>query len=197
MTLTPGTGRPTVGDVTNRGLFLRLGTVPVIRVWSGNRRMRVAANDLDTVDQIYESLAILRDVPEIDRLINGEARRVTFQLNGLNKQIADLVDVDMESVQGSHARIGHMRYDRNWRPTGAIRWAFDGVLDEIGLEQTQSEKGHEWTLSVSMSSALVERNRPQLLFWTPQDQSTVSPTDTGFRYIPTYNVGTTRPYPPR
>lgn len=197
MTLTPGTGRPATPDILNRGLFFRLATDPVVRVWSGGRNIRMDANDLDPGRELYLGAAVLRDIPDIDRLINGQARRVTIALNGLPLDVASMVDAEMAVVEYAHARIGHMRFDRRWQPTGQIRWVFDGILDEIGLDQAQAGDGQEWTLSISLSSALVDRNRPALDFWTPPHQAVISPTDRGLDYVPDYNVGTTRLYPPR
>ncbi len=197
MSLTPGTGRPTLADISNRGIFFRMESDPVVRVWSGVGKVRVAPNELDATAQVYDGLGLLRNIPEIDRLINGEARRLTITLSGLTQEAADLVDSDMVGMDDCRARIGHLRYDRNWRPLSEIRWAWDGLVDEVGIEATQTKDGHEWTLSLSMSSAYVTRNRAALQYYTPKDRALVSPTDRAFDLVPSYNAGTTRLYPPR
>lgn len=190
MSLTPGAGRPSLPDNLNRGLFMRINLATPILLWSGTRNIRVDG-------ELFLGLPIIREFPDFDRLINGQARRVTVQLNGLDKRIADLIDSDAPDIENAHVRLGHMRFNRRWQPTGEVRWAFDGVLDEIGLEWAQAGGGHEWTATISISSAMVERNRPLLQFWTPVEMNVISPTDRGFDYIPSYSAGTTRPYPPR
>lgn len=198
MSLTPGTGVPEMNqDSINRGLFFWMGTDPVVRLWVGNGDIRIAANDLDPSPEIYKGLGFVKSLPEIDRLINGEARRVTVAISGLDASVVSVIDDDMIGVEGVKARIGQMRYDRRWRPTGAIRWVWDGTVDECSLRIEQKEGGHECTFSISMASALVDRNRPALRFWTPKDQAAISPTDKGFNNVPSYNAGTTRLYPPR
>lgn len=198
MTLSPGTGLPTLDqDSINRGIFFRMATDPVVRIWLGNGDIRIAANDLDPEPEIYKGLGIIKSIPELDRLVNGAARRVSISVSGLAAGIVAVIDDDMIGVEGVRARIGHMRYDRRWQPTGAIRWVWDGLVDECAIRSQQKGEGHEWTFTISMSSALVDRNRPALRYWTPKDQAAISPTDRAFDNVPSYNAGTTRLYPPR
>lgn len=197
MSLTAGTGRPTLPDKVNRAIFLRLSTDPVVRLWSGRGKIRIDANDLDVSPQVYDGLGVIQGLPEIDRLLNGDARRLDVALSGLDASIAALVDQEAVGTVGCRARFGHIRYSRTWEPLSDIRWAWDGRLDEMGLEMLQVDGGHEWKLTVSMSSAMVERRRPQLLYWTPVQQKAIHPTDTAFDLVPSYNAGSTRLYPPR
>jgi hypothetical protein len=201
VTLSPGAGRATISREPNRGVFLRIATTPPIRLWTGRQSMRAPANDLDPQEEVYYGLGIMQNIPELDRLIDGEARRVDFTLSakgsGFNETVVNLLDGEMIGVAGSKARIGHLRFDRLWQPTSAMRWAWDGTMDEVGLEMAEDGEGHRWVIHVSMSTGMVDRNRPPLDYWTPKDQFQISATDRAFDYVPSYNEGTTRIYPPR
>ena len=194
--LTPGTGRVTLADKANRGVFFRLSTTPEpVRVWTGRPPIRLNANDLDPEPQIYSGVGSVAGLPELDRLINGEARRVDIVLSGLQKQVADIIDSEFADLnsQGLQARFGHRRYDRLWQPTSDVRWVWDGILDEVAFDVSPDETGQLWTVTLSMSTANVDRRRPGLKFWTPQRATT---GDKGFDNIPGYSEGTTRIWPP-
>jgi len=193
--LTPGAGRITLADKANRGVFFRLATPDPVRVWTGRPPIRLEANDLDPTPQIYTGVGSVAGLPELDRLINGEARRVDIVLSGLTKNVVDIIDSEFADLgaEGIQARFGHRRYDRLWRPTSAVRWIWDGILDEVVLEVTPEEGGQLWSVTLSMSTAQVDRRRAALKFWTPQ-RATAG--DRGFDNIPGYTEGTTRIWPP-
>lgn len=188
-------GQITLADKANRGVFFRLSTPVPIRVWTGRPPIRLDANDLDPNPEIYSGVGSVAGLPELDRLINGQARRVDIVLSGLQKNVADIIDSEFADLnnEGIQARFGHRRYDRLWRPTSSVRWLWDGILDEVSFEVVPEEGGQLWSVVLSMSTADVDRRRPGLDFWTPQRAGA---TDRGFDNIPGYSEGTTRVWPP-
>lgn len=195
--VTPGAGRISLADNANRGVFLRLALEPEpVRAWTGRGPIRLAANDLDPEAAIYSGVGEVQGIPELDRLFQGEARRVNLVLSGVVPQAVEIIDSAFADMthDGVQARFGHMRYDRLWRPLHAVRWVWDGLLDEVGIEMEPEEGGQTWAVTLSMSTALVDANRPGLGFWTPQ---AATDGDQGFQFVPGLNEGSSRIWPPR
>lgn len=196
MSLSPGAGRISLADNVNRGIFFRLALPVPFRVWSGRPKIRVAANDLDAEAEVYTGIGSPTGVPELDRMFNGEAQRCTITIPGLSRPAASIIESSFADLthHGVQARFGHLRYDRLWRPTQAVRWIWDGILDEVTCEVVAEEERQVWTVELSLATALVDANRPPLRFWTPQNATA---GDLGFNYVPGLNDGTTRIWPPR
>lgn len=197
MSLSPGTGRISLADNANRGVFFRLALDPEpLRVWTGRGSIRLGANALDEAPEIYSGIGEVQGIPELDRLFNGEARRVNIVLSGVAPAAVEIIDstfADMTHA-GVQARFGHMRYDRLWRPLHDVRWVWDGLLDEVAVEMEPEGDGQTWSVTLSMSTALVDANRPNLGFWTPQR---ATGGDQGFQFVPSLNDGSSRIWPPR
>lgn len=197
MTITPGAGRINLADNANRGIFFRLALSPdPLRCWTGEGAIRLAANDLDPSSEIYDGVGDVKGLPELDRLFNGEARRVNIVLSGVDPRAVDIIDSTFADMthSGVQARFGHMRYDRLWAPLHQVRWLWDGLLDEVAVEMEPDEDGQTWGVILSMSTALVDANRPGLQFWTPQY---ATGGDLGFQFVPSLNEGSSRIWPPR
>lgn len=197
MSLSAGAGRITLADNANRGAFFRLALDPEpVRAWTGRGGIRLAANSLDAAPEIYTGVGDVQGIPELDRLFNGEARRVNLVLSGVKPEAVAIIDSAFADMthSGVQARFGHMRYDRLWRPLHEVRWVWDGLLDEVSLEMEPEPEGQLWTVTLSMSTALVDANRPNLGFWTPQSATA---GDMGFQFVTGLNDGSTRIWPPR
>lgn len=197
VSLSTGAGRITLADKANRGIFFRLALSPEpLRAWTGRGPIRLAANSLDAEEELYDGVGDVQGLPELDRLFNGEARRVNLVLSGVPQEAVDIIDstfADMTHA-GVQARFGHMRYDRLWRPLHEVRWVWDGLLDEVAVEMEPDDEGQTWAVTLSMSTALVDANRPGLEFWTPQY---ATGGDQGFQFVPSLNEGSSRIWPPR
>lgn len=196
MSLTPGAGTLALADNTNRGVFFHLALPVPVRVWTGRAPIPVAANALDPQREIYSGVGAPSGLPELDRMLQGDRQRVTIKLSGLNEQVVSIIDSAFADLNqnGVHARFGHMRYDRLWRPLHVIRWVWDGRLDEVSIESTFEEDSQLWAVDLSMSTALVDANRPVLQFWTPQAARN---GDRAFDFVPRYTADSTRVWPPR
>lgn len=197
MSVTPGAGRITLADNANRGIFFRLALSPEpLRAWTGRGPIRLAENDLDPEPELYDGVGDVQGLPELDRLFNGEARRVNIVLSGVDQRAVDIIDSTFADLthSGVQARFGHMRYDRLWNPLRQVRWLWDGLLDEVAVEMAPEEDGQTWGVTLSMSTALVDANRPGLQFWTPQYATS---GDLGFQFVPSLNDGSSRIWPPR
>lgn len=197
MSITPGAGRINLADNANRGIFFRLALSPEpLRAWTGRGPIRLAANDLDPAPALYDGVGEVQGLPELDRLFNGEARRVNIVLSGVDQRAVDIIDSTFADMthSGVQARFGHMRYDRLWTPLHQVRWLWDGLLDEVAVEMQPDEDGQTWGVTLSMSTALVDANRPGLQFWTPQYATA---GDLGFQFVPSLNEGSSRIWPPR
>lgn len=194
MSLSPGTGQISLVDNVNRGIFFRLATSEPFRVWTGRPPIRIT-NDLDGGPALFSGIGGVDGIPMLDRLINGEARRVSVRLSGLDPRAVAIIDEEFTNLEesGVQARFGHLAFDRLWRPTSTVKWVWDGVLDEVSIEARSEQGGQLWTVDVSMSTAMVDGKRPELRFWTPQ---AANPGDKGFDFVPGLSEGTTRIWPP-
>lgn len=192
--LTPGTGQINLVDNANRGIFFRLATDEPLRVWTGRPKIRIT-NDLDGGPAVYSGIGSVDGLPELDRLLNGEARRITVKLSGLNPRAVEIIDSEFTdlSVAGVQARFGHLAFDRLWQPTSTVRWVWDGVLDEVSIEARTEQEGQLWTVDLSMATAMTDGKRPENRFWTPKS---ALPGDLGFDFVPLLSEGTTRKWPP-
>lgn len=183
--------------------FLRIEAVPVARAWSGVGPFTLPPGAFDPAGGRYKGVGWLQNIPELAGLLQGEAEQVTFTLSGVDAQTIELVDAAAESVEGRPAYLGFMFLNRRQQPIDGIYFARTFTVATIGW--TDEPAGSDPTqivarnrsVSITMDTALSSRRRGQLMYWTPEAQARVSPTDKAFRHVPAMNAGVTRTFPPK
>lgn len=184
-----------VAVVTTRpGVFMRIETDPVIRVWTGSHSYRLPADDVVEIEGgEYLGLA-LNDFPVLDRMLNDQAGEYTFTLSGIEQSLIDLLDVPTD-FSGSRVTIGQLRFDKAWRPLSEVEWIGDFDAEHIGLSITQNGDGHDAAIAMTVGSASTDRRLAIQLHWSSTEQRDLSATDAFFDFVLNYPSGARRQYP--
>jgi hypothetical protein len=165
------------GSTQSIGIFFRLATDPVVRLWLGIGPCRVGANALDADGAIYTGFGQLAGVPVVQQLINGVADRVEFQVSGVSQETLRLASSEALDVQGAAVGMGFGIFDGSWQLLGAVKWIFRGFADVVTLNQESVEGGVTRTISLSVGSLFTGRRRRGLSYLTDQDQQLRHPGD--------------------
>lgn len=161
-----------------RGLFMRLATDPLVRLWLGVGKIRPGINALDLVEGVeYRGFGELLDLPAFQQLCDGSAERVSFSVSGVPTsvfaEIAPLLSEQQEAIAGRTISVGYALLDYDWQPLGAIRWSWDGTADFLRAVRPVVDDAaapEVWTVTLSAGSAMTGRRRPGRAYWTQQDQ---------------------------
>lgn len=175
-----------------RTILWRLACNPVARLSSEHCDMFVPGDYLDPAGATYKGAGALLDVPTLKQLINGIADRLEFRVSGVSAETMRLALEDRPTVYGASLHVGYVDSDVNWQVTGPPVWEWSGVADVLTPDSKPSDKGRDFTLSLSVASADTLRSNPQLAWFTDQDQRKRSPTDAIFDRVAGINAGATR-----
>jgi hypothetical protein len=159
------------------GIFFRLETDPVVRLWLGVGPCRVASNAMDANGAIYTGFGELNNVPDVDQLINGVATRVEFMVSGVSGRAMQAAVEDARSIQGAACALGVCLFGASWQQLGSPKWVFRGIADYITRNQETAEGGIVRTISLSVGSRFTGRRRRGLSYLTDQDQQLRHPGD--------------------
>lgn len=182
--------------IYRRSVLFRLGSDPVVRLWSGFGDLPIPANAHDDATEIYRGAGALLQVPAVKQLINGVADRVDFTLSGVNAATIALAIEDRDTVQGAAVALGYASFDDAWQ-VETVAWQWLGIADVLKVESnaTQDQRTRSITLSVAASDTA--RANPQLAWFTDADQRRRSPTDAFFSHVAGISQGTTRRWGPK
>lgn len=162
------------------GVFFRLDTDNVTRLWLGMGKCDGGINVVDTRGELYYGAGELVDVPAFQQLINGAAEVITFGLSGVTPEIVALAARSAQRVRGRRCLIGVVIQDSDWQPLGAIHWGSLSYADFISLTQQPQDNPQQPILrgaSLTVSSAFSARRRARFSYFTKQDQRLRSPSD--------------------
>lgn len=165
------------GDTQRIGVFFRLATDPVIRLWLGVGPCAVGINTEDPSGAIYSGLGELINVPPVQQLINGVAERVEFSVSGVSENVLRLASTEANDVKGAACALGVGVFDKNWQFLGSPKWLFNGTADYVSLSQQSGEGGAIRTISLSVGSLFTGRRRRGYSYLTDQDQQARRPGD--------------------
>jgi|SRR5215204_2822029 len=160
-----------------RGVFFRLATTPVVRLWLGIGYVEPGVNVLDPIDGgTYRGLGQVVDVPAFRDLHDGAAERLEFTLSGLSPavfgEVAELLSEQQVEIQGKDIHLGYAVLDSQWQLLGAVRWSWRGYADFLAVRHdsgTLADPG-TWQLTLAAGSWLTGRRRATLAYYTHEDQ---------------------------
>jgi hypothetical protein len=166
-------------DTQRIGVFFRMATNPVSRLWLGVGDCKVDINALDASAQIYSGCGQLRDVPAFQQLINGVAERLTFYVSGVSKDTLALASTAAPGVKDTPIAIGIGFFDAAWQQLGVPKWLWSGHADFVTLNQQSDKSGNGITrvIELSVGSLFTGRRRRGLSYLTDKDQQTRHPGD--------------------
>jgi hypothetical protein len=166
-------------DTQRIGIFFRMATTPIVRVWLGVGDIMPGVSAYDTTaDVVYSGLGQLIDVPALSQLINGVADRISFHASGVSPEVVALTSSGA-NIKGAVVTIGVALFGGQWQQLGPPKWLFRGRADYVSLQQ-QSEssgKGVTRVVELSVGSLFTGRRRRGLSFLTDRDQQTRHPGD--------------------
>lgn len=179
MTLTPNEIAVLDSDTQRIGIFFRMATTPIVRVWLGVGDIRPGINAFDATDEIYSGLGELIDVPALQQLINGVADRISFHASGVSDEILALTAAGA-NVKDAAVTMGIALFGAQWQQLGPPRWLFRGRADYVSLQQ-QSNSGEGLgvtrVVELSVGSLFTGRRRRELSYLTNADQQARHPGD--------------------
>ncbi len=164
------------------GLFFRLDTSPVVRLWAGVGPCKPGVNTLDPSDGgTYNGCGELTDIPAFQNLINGAAERVEFTLSPVSQAIANIAVIeDVPAVKNKPCAVGFGIMDEDWQLIGPVHWPFQGIADYLGIAiQGASDIDGQTTrlVKLSVGNGLTGRKRRGFSYWTDQDHQRRVPGD--------------------
>jgi hypothetical protein len=165
-------------DTQRIGIFFRMSTTPIVRVWLGVGSIRPGINAIDATDEIYTGMGQLVDVPALSQLINGVADRITFHASGVSPEVLALTEKE-SNVKNADVAIGIALFGREWQQLGPPRWLFRGHADYVALQQQsdQGGKGITRVIELSVGSLFTGRRRRGLSYLTDAEQQARHPGD--------------------
>lgn len=187
------------GDVQNIGVFFRLETDPIVRIWLGIGPIEPGINVLDSTGAVYQGAGELAPVPAMKQLINGAAQRVEFTASGVAGEILAIASGgDSEQVKGKRCSVGFAVMDGQWQLLGPVKWVQTYTADFLGISQDITEDPNNpvvRTVSLSVGSLTTARRRPSYSYFTNQDQQARFPGDRFCERTPLYATGFQKAWP--
>lgn len=188
------------GGAQRIGLFFRLDTPTPLRLWLGIGDIEPGVDAIDDVTgATYSGFGEISQIPEIARLINGEAERVTFELSGVSDAVVAAATVeDAPAVKGCDVAVGFALFDKDWSLLGSIHWMARYTADFLAIEERLTEDPTQPVVRVvqlSVGSAMTGRWRPPYAYYVDQDQQAESSGDLFCERTPQYAEQVTKVWP--
>jgi hypothetical protein len=126
------------GNSARIGVFFRLETDPVVRLWLGVGPFETTQPDvLDAIGAKYNGFGEIADLPALKQMVNGSAQRVDFTISGVTGDILQVASGgDAQQVKGKRVSVGFAVMDENRSLLGSIKWAQNYTADYLAIQQT-------------------------------------------------------------
>lgn len=179
------------------GVFFRLATDPVVRLWLGFGNIEPGVNAYDLSGALYRGCGELLDVPAFRQLLNGAAERVRFGFSGVSGDVLSIAAGEASIVKGKAVAVGVGIMAQGWTLIGEIRWCAFYVADYLSIDQSAAAPGQAVTRSVGLScgSRFTGRRRPSLSYLSDQDQQARYPGDLFCNLVGNYAHGFSKQWP--
>ncbi len=171
-------------DTQRIGIFFRLATDPVVRLWLGVGDIEPGANAYDATNETYSGLGQLMDVPALQQLVNGVADRVTFHVSGVTAEASAMAAGEANLVKNKAVAVGICLFGADWRQLGIPIWIWRGTADFVTRQQQSSGSGSQGdpvmitrVVELSVGSLFTSRRRRGLSYLTDHDQQARHPGD--------------------
>jgi len=178
----------------NIGIFFRLDTDPVLRLWLGDADIERGIESIDADGTVYLGGGPIVSMPDLDILINGKAARSEFFVSGVSAEFLVMFDEAAISVKGAEVKVGFAALNNDYQPLTPILPLVTGYADFWAMERESLGGAENPTqkIKLSVGSGDTSRRRPALNSWTSTQQKTISVDDTFCdrvsRYVPNYVV---------
>jgi hypothetical protein len=184
---------------TRIGVFFRLDTDPVVRIWLGFGDIAPGVNAYDPQGAVYLGFGEIQNLPTFKQLINGMAERVDFTVSGVSGDILELASGGApEQVKGKRVAFGFALMDPAWLMLGPVKWCANYTADYLSINQAPTDdplRPIVRTIGLSCGTLLTARRRPALSYFSDQDQKARSPGDRFCERTPIYCTGFNKAWP--
>jgi hypothetical protein len=181
------------------GVFFRLETDPVVRLWLGIGNIEPGVNMLDLTGATYRGCGEIQTVSEFNQMINGAAVRVEFSVSGVTGDMLAIASGDdAEEVRGKAVSVGLGIFDTDWSLLGSIKWCANYTADFLSVQQSPTDDPMQpivRTVTLSCGSLMTGRRRPARSYFTNQDQQARYPGDLFCNLIGRYAHGFNKAWP--
>lgn len=183
--------------VQNIGVFFRLDTDPVVRLWLGVFDIEPGVNVYDAEGARYAGFGELRDVPAFKQLLNGAAERVEFVLSGVSGEVLQKALDDADEVKGKRVATGFALLDASFALLGPVHWTARYIADFLAREQQSAETASSIvrTVRLSCGTRFTGRRRPAYSYFSDQDQQARFSGDLFCNLAATYAHGFQKSWP--
>lgn len=178
----------------NAGLFFRLATEPSLHLWLGFGNIEAQMDVVDEDGVIYTGGGIVKELPDLDVLLNGTAERVDFVLSGIPEEMIIDQVTSLPDVEGADCHIGLAPLDQRQQLEGPVRPIWFGLADFWVLAQQPRmsiDDAAICSMILSCAGGDASRSTPTLVSWTPDQQHLLTasgqPTDLLCDRVPRYN----------
>lgn len=187
-------------DNQSIGLFFRLETDPIVRLWLGFGPFETTQPDvLDDSGAAYNGFGEIGSLPSLRQMINGAAQRVDFTVSGVTGEVLQIASGgDAQQVKGKRVSVGFAVMDDTWSLLGSIKWIQNYTADYLTIQQlspTDIGQSVVRTVTLSAGTTMTGRRRPGLSYFTQQDQQARYPTDYFCERTPLYASGYGKTWP--
>ena len=174
------------------GIFIRIdGLSPVLRFWLGIGDAVAIVDATDGTGATYSGLGQLLDVPAFNQVINGAADRFDVKLSGVSADVINMASTEADTIKGQPLNIAVGMFDKAWALIGNPSPLKRLVCDYVMLEGDAQRR----TVGISARTQFTARRRPQIAFFTDEDQKRISSTDRFCESVARYNTGTVKNWP--
>ena len=175
------------------GIFFRLAVEPVQRLWLGTGMVRVS-DVIDASGAIYRGFGEISNLPAVSQLLNGVADRYEFAVSGVRGNAVAAAAIEADTVQGARVNLGLGFFDAAYQFIGLV-WLFEGEGDFVKIGMGPSETGENWTIALSVGSAMTGRRRRGLSVYSDPDQQSKYPGDRFCERAQRYSQGVAAEWP--
>lgn len=148
-----------------------------LRIWTGIGDLEIQTDGIDAVGGPYQGIGLLSSVPPLRQLVGGAAERLEFSLAVADGPVFDLADDEADDIINAPVDLGLVFFDADWQLTGPAAWLWAGSADVPSIGQSSDEAQITRSITLSVGTALTDRTRPVLTYFTDADQRRRSPTD--------------------
>jgi hypothetical protein len=180
------------------GLFFRLETDPIIRLWLGAGNIQPGVNAYDLTGAEYVGFGAIQDIPAFKQLVNGKAVRVDFTISGVSGDILTIASGgDAEQVKGKRVAVGFALMAADWSLLGSVKWCANYVADYLSIQQSVEDPMQPIVRSITLScgTLMTARRRPSYAYFSDQDQQARFPGDRFCERTPVYANGFNKTWP--
>jgi hypothetical protein len=189
----------TRGGAVSAGMFLRVETDPVMRVFVGGIGLydQVPVSAIEPVaGALYYGLGEVADFPELEAFLNGKAGRLDLTLQGavVTQPVFALAARDLDLTEGAECNFGLCLFDRELQPMSPVAWLWAGIGSSLSLKK--DPQGGVKSITLPVGSLLTGRRRPNGGRWTDASQKArTAGADRSCELLANYNQGTTKQWP--